>query len=64
MNRFETGERLALFCTECKRREFGDPNWRCPQHPNKTVVQRNMPYFGKQVPTPKVRGLQVVDPSR
>lgn len=53
--------RLALICTECGRREFGNPDWRCPTHPKKTAVQKNRSYFGVPVPTPKLHGLPVVD---
>lgn len=53
--------RLALVCTRCNRRQFGDPGWRCPEHPAQTVVQRNRPYLGQEVPTPDI-GLPVVDP--
>lgn len=56
--------RVALICTECGRREFGNPGWRCPTHPRKTAVQKNRPYFGKPVPTPKIDGLPVVDSGR
>lgn len=53
--------RVALVCTECGAREFGDPDWRCPKHPQKTAIQRNHPYFGRALEQPKIRGLQLVD---
>lgn len=53
--------RLALVCTVCNRRQFGDPGWRCPEHPGQTVVQRNRPYLGQPVPNRDI-GLPVVDP--
>jgi len=57
------GGRLALFCETCHRREFGDPTWRCPEHPSKTVVQANRPYFSIPHETPSVKGLKTVDPA-
>ena len=39
------GQRIARFCTECHRRTFGDPEWKCPDHPRKTITQPNNPYF-------------------
>lgn len=52
--------RLALFCTKCNRRQFGDPKWRCPEHPQATAVQKNRPYHGQEVPTIDI-GLPIID---
>jgi hypothetical protein len=41
------GVRIARICTQCNTRRFGDPNWRCEEHPNKTVNQANVPYLGQ-----------------
>lgn len=52
--------RLMLFCEECRRRS-SEPTWRCAEHPRKTVIQKNRPYLGIEIPTPEVEGLRVVD---
>lgn len=51
--------RLAIICTECNRRTFDDPGWRCGEHPNKCVVQSNKPYMGVEMLTPEVPGLKL-----
>ena len=47
------GVRIARWCSECHRREFGDPKWVCPQHPGKTITQPNKPYFGQSTEAKK-----------
>ena len=43
------GIRIARFCTECQRRQFGDASWTCPEHgARKTITQPNAPYFGQK----------------
>lgn len=38
-------QRNARICTKCFTRNFGDPNWNCPEHgPRQTKDQKDKPY--------------------
>ena len=43
--------RLAMICTKegCFNREFGNPDWKCPQH-GASKRQENNVYMGKATP--------------
>lgn len=53
--KWERPVRIARICPKCNWRQFGDPDWTCPDH-GVAVVQENRPYLGQPTTEAKGRG--------